>query len=291
MQSGRFIIYCDESDSKGKYFPNFYGGALVEASKQKAVDAELQAKKDALNVFRGEMKWERVTPHYASKYIEFLELVFDIIARGDLKVRVMFTHNQHRPNLQDYQIGKDYLLLYYQFLKHAFGLQYSTHGLETASAAVLLDDMPADTESINEFRRYLANLSDYPKWRKAGFSLAFDDITTVNSRDHNIMQALDIILGGVNSRLNEKHTRVIPPARRRSKRARAKEQVYAVIKRRVKELYPNFNFGVSTSVKGDLANRFHHPYRHWEFQPSDSTHDPSRTKRAERERRKGPAGT
>ncbi len=43
-------IYCDESDSKGKHFENFYGGALVESVHLEEVIARLQAKKDELNL-------------------------------------------------------------------------------------------------------------------------------------------------------------------------------------------------------------------------------------------------
>ncbi|CAM3780810.1 DUF3800 domain-containing protein [Litorimonas haliclonae] len=284
MSHTRYIIYCDESDAKGRFYSNFYGGALIRADRQFAIEQELQAKKDFLNVFEGEMKWEKVTPHYKAKYIDFLETFFDIIERGDLKVRIMFTHNQNIPNLQDYQVGNDYLLLYYQFIKHAFGLRYSVPQNGSASAMVLLDDLPSDQKSIDQFRTYLSDLSNYPVWSRAKFSIAFEDITAINSKGHNILQGLDIILGGINSRLNEKHTRVVPPAKRRSKRARAKEEVYAVIKRRVKRLYPNFNFGTGTGTPGGLEDRFNHPYRHWLFLPNNSTHDPNKTKKASRKK-------
>lgn len=56
MVHKRYIIFCDESDDKGRYYSNFYGGALIEASKQQAIEEELQAKKDELNIFSGEMK-------------------------------------------------------------------------------------------------------------------------------------------------------------------------------------------------------------------------------------------
>lgn len=49
----RSIIFCDESDDKGRFYSNFYGGVLIEASKQQAIEAELQACKDGLNIFPG----------------------------------------------------------------------------------------------------------------------------------------------------------------------------------------------------------------------------------------------
>lgn len=31
MENKTYIIYCDESVSKGPYYSNFYGGALVDS--------------------------------------------------------------------------------------------------------------------------------------------------------------------------------------------------------------------------------------------------------------------
>lgn len=276
----RFIIYCDESDDKGRFYSNFYGGVLIEAAQQQRIERELQACKDALNIFDGEMKWERITGPYAEKYVQFIDLVFDIVARGDMKIRIMFTQNRNRPVLEDFQIGNDYFLLYHQFIKHAFGLQFSVPKGGSASAAVLLDDVPHNRDRVHEFKSYLSSLSAFPKWRRAGFRIEYQDIAEVNSKDHNILQALDVVLGGIQSRLNEKHTRPPSPGKRRGKRTLAKAKVYAAIKRRIFELYPNFNVGVSTGTLDGLSMRFHHPYRHWLFVPNHADVDPNRTKKA-----------
>jgi Protein of unknown function (DUF3800) len=281
----RYIIFCDESDDKGEFYSNFYGGAMIEASKQEPIEAELQAVKDALNIFNGEMKWEKITVPYADKYCDFVEAVFDIIERGDMKVRIMFTQNRHVPILEEYMIGGDYFMLYYQFVKHAFGLQFAVPEGGTASAALLLDDVPHHADKFHQFKQYMSGLSDFPKWSRAGLSIAYEDITDVDSKKHNILQALDVILGGMQSRLNEKHTRPHPPAKRRGKRARAKEKVYAVIKKRVWQIYPNFNVGASTGIADGLHMRFEHPYRHWQFIPSNAEIDPTRTKKAKKKKK------
>jgi len=285
MPHKRYIIFCDESDDKGRFYSNFYGGALIEASKQQLLQAELQTVKDALNIFEGEMKWERITEPYADKYISFVNAVFDIIDRGDMKIRIMFTQNRNRPVLDEYQIGNDYFLLYYQFIKHAFGLQHSVDVGETASATLLLDDVPANAEKFQQFKLYMSSLSTFPKWSRAGFKIAYEDITDVNSKKHNVLQALDVVLGSMQSRLNEKHTKPIPPAKRRSKRARAKERVYKAIKERIFRLYPNFNVGVSTAIVDGPHLRFDHPYRHWLFVPTNAKVDPGRTKKAAMEKK------
>ena len=282
----RYIIICDESDERGQFYSHFYGGVLIEASKQMAIEEELQRVKDSLQIFNGEMKWQRITEPYAEKYISFINAVFDIIARGDMKVRVMFTQNRNVPQLDEYKIGEDYFLLYYQFIKHAFGLQYSVPDEGTASAAVLLDDVPHSAEKFNQFRTYLSSLSAFPKWSRAKFSISIEDIAEVDSKKHNILQALDIILGAMQSKLNDKHTKVIPPAKRRSKRARAKEKVYKTIKNRIFDIYPNFNVGTNTATPNGLEDRFHHRYRHWLFIPANARIDSTRTKKAMKQKKR-----
>lgn len=276
----RYIIFCDESEGKGKFYSNFFGGVLVEASKQEAIEAELQQVKNELNIFNGEMKWQNITQPYAEKYVVFINAIFDIVERGDMKFRIMFTQNRNVALLKDYQVGEEYFLLYYQFIKHAFGLRYSTKNGGSASAAVLLDDVPHNAVKLHDFKVYLSSLSIFPIWKNSKFSIAYEDIADVDSKKHNILQALDVVLGGMQSRMNEKHTKPVPPAKRRSKRARAKELVYKAIKNRIWTIYPNFNVGVSTATPDGLHQRFDHLYRHWQFVPSDAVIDPKRTKKA-----------
>lgn len=82
------------------------------------------------------------------------------------------------------------------------------------------------------------------------------------------------------SRLNERHTKPVPPAKRRSKRAKAKSAVYSRVKDRIWQLYPHFNVGISTGTPGGLTDRWSHPYRHWLFQPNAAYEDPEKTKKA-----------
>ena len=63
MAKRNYIIYSDESDRKGKYFSNFFGGALLNASDQENITALLNLKKQELNL-NNELKWERVTANY-----------------------------------------------------------------------------------------------------------------------------------------------------------------------------------------------------------------------------------
>ena len=60
MAKRHYIIYSDESDRKGKYFSNFFGGVLLKAEDREDIEALLSAKKIELNLNQ-EVKWEKVT--------------------------------------------------------------------------------------------------------------------------------------------------------------------------------------------------------------------------------------
>ncbi|MDO8588063.1 MAG: hypothetical protein Q7T82_13640 [Armatimonadota bacterium] len=51
---------------------------------------------------------------------------FDEVRGGSLKVRIMFTQNAHVPQgLSKADLELQYYKLYYQFIKHAFGLAHT----------------------------------------------------------------------------------------------------------------------------------------------------------------------
>ncbi len=93
----RYIIYCDESDDKGAFYSNFYGGALVRVSEREAIEAELAGAKGAMHA--SEFKWTKIGPHNEAQYVEFIRRFFQIIAEGRIKFRVMFTQNVNQTQI------------------------------------------------------------------------------------------------------------------------------------------------------------------------------------------------
>ncbi len=121
-QAMEYIIYSDESISRGDYFSDFFGGVLVRSRDIYEVTKAIEAKKQELN-FLGEIKWVKVSVNYLEKYKEMMDLFFSFIKQGKLKLRIMFRDtNQVPTNLDRDHIANRYNLLYYQFIKHAFGL-------------------------------------------------------------------------------------------------------------------------------------------------------------------------
>lgn len=273
-----YIIYCDESISRGRYFSDFYGGALVRSTDFQQIEEILNHKKQELG-FKNEVKWSRVSAQYLERYREFISTFLDLVQDDKVKIRIMFTQNKNVPiGLTRDQLKNSYFLLYYQFLKHAFGLIYSNPNQEKILVRLNLDQVPDTREKVANFKNYILGLNENPQFRDAKIELRADYISEVDSSRHVVLQGLDIILGSMSFRLNDNHKEKPEGQFRRGKRTIAKEKLYKFINSRIREFYPRFNIGVSTGLQGDITNRWKHPYRHWLFVPSEYEVDSTQTK-------------
>lgn len=273
------ILYADESTVRGRFYSNFYGGLIVRSNDLTTVQSALALKKEYLH-FYGEVKWQKVTRNYLDKYVTLMDTFFDFVAQDKIKVRIMFTQNVNVPrNLTQYQQDNEYHLLYYQFIKHGFGLTERTTTTHPVALRIYLDRMPNTKANNLRFKRYLSSLEGLEAFQHANIRLPLDQIAEVDSHNHNLLQCLDIVLGAMQFRLNDKHKVKPAGSRTRGSRTRAKEQLYKHILVRIRGIYPNFNIGINTGIEGDRRNYWRHPYRHWLFVPSDFERDKGLGKR------------
>jgi hypothetical protein len=274
-----YVIYTDESEKKGKFYSNFYGGVLVRSPDLRPVIDRLETCKTLHNLHR-EVKWQRVTANYLEKYIALINAFFDEVAAGRAKVRVMFTQNKFIPTrLSLLQRRAEYHLLYYQFIKHAFGLRFAGIAGQEIQVRLNMDQLPDNREQNTQFKAYLLGLNRNPNFRAAGIRFRAEQIAEVQSHDHVLLQCLDVVLGSMAFRLNDKHKEKPPGKCHRGKRTIAKETLYKHIRAQICQLWPNFNIGETTGMHGDWANLWMHPYRHWKFVPAEHELDPTKTKK------------
>lgn len=273
------VIYTDESVRAGEYFSNFYGGILIRSQDLQPAINQLEACKRRHNLFN-EIKWEKVTGNYLDKYVAVVDEMFALVARDAIKVRIMFTSNQYIPlGLSREQRQTEYHRLYYQFIKHAFGLQHCSQEFEPPVRVRLnIDQMPTVREETAQFKAFVAGLSRNPEMRAAGIRFDAQQIAEVASHDHVVLQCLDIVLGAMAFRLNDRHKAKPEGQHRRGKRTIAKEALYRHIMNRVRAIYPHFNIGESTGMHGEPSNRWRHSYRHWKLIPRDHERDLSKAK-------------
>jgi hypothetical protein len=275
-----YILFCDESDKEGLYFSNFYGGLLVGASQYQPVTDRLNAVKMTLNLF-GEVKWQKVTGNYLSKYQALMEAFFGEVAAGNAKMRIMFRQNAQKPTgLSDEQRQLTYWLLYYQFVKHAFGFAHMPKAMTDRRLRIYFDQFPDTGEQAAKFKGFIEGLGSSREFREARLRLRREDITEVASHDHVLLQCLDVVLGSVCFRLNDKHKAKPAGSRRRGSRTVAKDELRTHILKQIQTIRPNFNIGITTG--GGPEERWTMPYRHWCFRPSEFEYDPSKTKRGEK---------
>ncbi len=198
-------------------------------------------------------------------------------------MRVMFTQNaQVAVGLSREQLDESYYRLYYQFLKHGFGLASIPIHSTPPRFRIYLDEIGDTREQITKFKGYVLGLADTKTIRHSGgIVLEASSITEVRSHDHIIMQALDTVLGSITFRLNDKHLEKLPGSRLRGKRTVAKERLQKFILTQIKRVTakPSFNIGITTGLSSHPNAPWYDPYLHWKFIPKNFQTDKTLHKR------------
>lgn len=273
------LLYCDESTKDGRYYSNFYGGALVSSDNYNEITDYLNEVKQNNNLF-SEIKWTKVTESYLDKYIAVIDCFFDFISRNMIKLRIMFSQNAFEATgLTQEQHENRFFLLYYQFIKHAFGFKFCNETGKPIFLKLFFDLLPDNECKSKEFKKYIQRLEFTDEFKQSGLKIRPQDIGEVRSHDHVILQCMDIVLGSMQFRLNNMHRKKLPNSNYRGKKTKAKENLYKHILRRIQGIYPYFNIGINTGIQGDIKNCWMHPYRHWKFTPRSSNFNDSLTKK------------
>lgn len=226
-----------------------------------------------------EIKWQKVNEYWYEKYLTLVDFIFDLLAQGYIKIRIFFRNNQYTASyLTREQRHKAYPLLYYQFIKHAFGFQYSNPENKPQYLKIMLDDIPLKGEDKKEFKNFIYGLNYDKGFQKANIHIRESDICEIDSSEHLMLQFMDLILGSICFRLNNKHKIKDGTTNRRGKRTIIKEKLYKYINSKIRELHPGFNIGESTGIS-QIEERWTLPYSHWSFKPSNYVRDTSKAKK------------
>lgn len=274
------FIWLDESDRHGEFYSNFYGGILVSSRHYREVLERMRAVVEEVGI-KDEIKWQKVNEYHYEKYLRLVDELFDLAKEDKLKIRIFFRHNQYTPaRLTAEEMKADYPMLYYQFIKYAFGLPYAGVG-ELDSLTLYLDEIPLRQSERDDFIAHIKGLAKDPVLKKMGLKIAEDGIVEVDSKQHLPLQFMDVILGAICFKLNEKDKLKKEGENKVGKRTLIKLKLYKHINRRIREIYPNFNIGITTPIRIP-SDSWRQVYRHWSFVPKYHTRDTSRTKRAKK---------
>lgn len=229
IKTEEYIIFCDESEKEGPKFSNFYGGAIINFKKFEFVNENLKSLIKELNL--NEVKRQNVSLNYVEKYKIVLNRFFDFVKSGDIKVRVIFSNTEKLEQTKENKRYR-YSKFYYKFIKHAFGLSYLP---ETSNILRLyFDQLPTNKADTLEFKQHIKNLQ-YTKHLRKKIKITSDNIVDVNSKEHPIIQCVDLITGII-----EYYANYVDNSIKLSNRGKAKIELYNLIHKRVEEINPHY---------------------------------------------------
>lgn len=264
-----YWIFADESEQSGRLFSNFFGGCIVPGRIHADVENRLRIRKAEIG-FLKELKWQRVTKMWLEGYKEMVTTFFDELRQGNVRVRLMFRDNRSTPvNLTTEQRDNSYFRLYYQFIKHAFGLAHMPVSSEQTRFRLFFDQFPDTREQAAHFKAYIAALPLNKELKHKNIAIDPSHISEVNSKEHVLLQCVDIVLGAMSFRLNDLHLVKPEGSRSLGKRTIAKNKLYRHILTEIRTMKPHLNPKISTGCHPYPfpEGRWSMPYRHWLFQP------------------------
>jgi hypothetical protein len=260
-----YWIFCDESVQEGPQFSNFFGGVIVPASRHAELENNLRIAKAEIG-FLHELKWQRVSEQWLDGYQRMITAFFNTLRDGDVRMRVMFRHNDSGPQHQSRASRDDsYFKLYYQFVKHGFGLAHAPDRDDGTRLRLFFDQFPHTKEKATQFKGFLGGLPQAAYLRHARLHLSPDHITEIDSKEHVLLQCVDLVLGAMAFRLNDMHLVKPDGQRTRGKRTLAKDRLYRHIMSEIYTLKPSLNPKISTAAQPFPKGAWSMPYRHWLF--------------------------
>jgi hypothetical protein len=272
MKRVRLTVFTDESrtDRDDLRFHHFYGGALVKSKNIQPLEDRLEGA--ILPQFRWkEHKWSKVSQKSYESFESFIKEFFKIIREGHLKLRVLFIDKLYYPPRKAPSKDILYYKIYYQLFKHCLGLQYANIQGKNVIISVKLDQIPKNKIEKAKFKQFISRIPKTKNFGIKNVSFPINEIVEVDSKKYRILQAVDTVIGSLGFKLNKVFN---DPANRlpnnwRKPTTRTKRKLYKVIQKELKSLGVQ-NVGISTGLRGNIANRWSLPVRLWKLLPKIS---------------------
>lgn len=262
-----YIIIADESVKTGKNYCDYFGGCMLRSKDHDLFTRKLSAKKKELGL-RHELHWKHIGLDDADRAKDVLRVFFEGVEQGNIRLRIMFRKNTDVPSTPKYSKwnhSKRFFVAYYLFLTVAFGLNAPDAEDANAVLQLYLDELTKN-KYRKEFNHYLQaggpDASNGPK-----VNIPVGNITFSRSCDRTLIQCVDLVLGAVQSYLEEKY---IPIDRRASdtpKKTAAKSDLCDFIFEQIRRIEPNFVPGESTKWGNDDHFNWHTNFKQWRFVP------------------------
>ncbi len=219
-----------------------------------------------------EIKWANVSRQSQSLYIELLNEFFSQLTSKDIKYRQRFLDRMHvyvpaRNETKQSALDTQYRV-YYQFLKHHFGLQYLPRAQNQFDTVFIR----LDEHSSQEHKLVLKTFAEkLPHW--LGRTDLHFHVSFVESKAHLRLQICDLIMGAAGSYGIKMHLKRQPGQRGMSGKQKLRLEIAKYIYEKIKEIVLNqrntraFNWFDTTGIDDSVENQLHHKIRIWKFVP------------------------
>lgn len=273
-----YEIWADEAWTHGGPIPNrywcFFGGVMGPQPDIERLDKEV-AKIAAMYKLGGEIAWAGLRGKNLPAYRALVDSFVDLLRRTDLHYRQVFLDRRlvrvNESGTVDPIADLDVqYLIYYQFLKHAFGLRYLPRAPNGERHRILirLDDHSSKThkQKLEEFVVMLASTLNRPD---LDIGVKF-----LSSEDAYRLQICDLMIGAAGSYGNKDYMRREPGQRGMKPRQKVRLDMAKYVYNKLRDLDRQergsgaFNWFESTGLNGDIRNLMNYKMRIWKFKPT-----------------------
>ena len=266
--------WTHENDPDNRYWC-FFGGLLGLTSDMDRLETSLRHILLRFGHTR-EVKWQSVSDHCELLYRELIDEVFLHVRQYDLKYRQTFMDRYfvHATSPSDPTPSKidTQFKVYYQFIKHSFGLKYLPESSEAIELSVLLD-RHSSQDHKSSLQSFVEKLPSLIGRTDIEIKLSF-----VSSKRYVRLQMCDLLMGAAGSHGNRKHKKRIAGQRGMTPKQKCRLNISTYIYNSFRRLDAEsrgsraFNWFETTGHSGSLNNRYAHKIRIWKFKPNNIAH-------------------
>lgn len=271
-----YEIYADEAWTHGGQPLNrywcFFGGIFGPESSLDQLNTEL-AKIKAAHSIKAEIKWSDVRANNVACCTEMVDCLIRHLRSNNIRYRQMFLDRALVRIARPGEAGVSELTaqfkLFYQFLKHAFGLRYLPPAPAGDSYRILIRlDNHSSLKHKNDLAGFVQHLPAF--WGRSDMKI---EVTFLNSTKNNRLQICDVMMGAAGSHGNKAHKRRRPGQRGMTEKQKIKHGLAMHIYNQLRQLDADergshaFNWFETTGLQGDICNTYLMKARMWKFKP------------------------
>lgn len=271
-----YEIYADESWTHGSVPRNrywcFLGGIFGTESQLSKLEAALKEVKASCG-YKLEVKWANISEKDTPVYHHLLDTFFQHISENDIKYRQLFLDRKYVRILRPGEARQSDLdiqyKIYYQFLKHHFGLEHLPLAQGTFDRVFIRLDTHSSVDHTNSLKEFTEKLPLY-----LGRTDLHFDVSFVDSKKHLSLQMCDVLMGAAGSYGNKMHLRRENGRRGMTNKQKCRLAICKYIYEKLKAVDKAdrgsgaFNWFESTGIGTTPTNKLSHKIRIWKFIPS-----------------------